>query len=98
MGGLSAAAQPDHLQQPFSFKAVVPFGQTLAKVVLTAPMSITHGQDPNQRCVMLTFSVANGIATVSGQSPRSLVPPGLYLLWMVSSAGVPSEARWVRVQ
>jgi len=30
-------------------------------------------------------------------NPHAL-PPGYYMIWLVTTTGVPSEARWVNVQ
>jgi hypothetical protein len=82
----------------FQFKPQLPFGQSVARVVLTTPASITHGQDPNQRCVVLDFDVGGGSVTAYTPLLPSMAPKGIYLLWMVSSAGIPSEGRWIKVQ
>lgn len=86
--------------QPFDFGFAVPFGQTLDKVVLTSPTSTTHAQDPGQRCTQLTFLVhdsGQGVTAVAPPSASHAIP-GCYMLWLVSSAGVPSVARWVFLQ
>jgi Domain of unknown function (DUF1929) len=69
------------------------------KAVLMAPGATTHGFDTNQRSVDLKV-----LDTIDGQGvdvaapPSSRVaPPGYYMLFLVNKDGVPSVAKWVRI-
>jgi len=86
--------------QPFQFGFTLPFGLNLDKVVLTTPGSSTHAQDPGQRCIQLPFTVSDTGAHATATAPASAshAIPGCYMLWLVSSAGVPSVAQWVFLQ
>lgn len=74
----------------------LPLGHAVAKVVLTAPCSTTHHSDMHQRYVELTTLVQSGNA-VEFHTPITDVeaPAGLYMLWLVTTAGSVSEAMWV---
>jgi hypothetical protein len=86
--------------QTFQFGFSLPFGLVLDKVVLTTPGSSTHAQDPGQRCIQLPFTLADtgAHATVTAPASASHAIPGSYMLWLISSAGVPSVAHWVFLQ
>jgi hypothetical protein len=82
-------------------------GVTIAKVVLMRPGSTTHHSDFDQRYVQLDFELHDN-STLSFTAPpgwpgptrvgTNAAPPGWYMLFLVSSQGVPSLAGWVRLQ
>jgi galactose oxidase len=59
--------------------------------------SVTHGFDQNQRFLELSFQRAAGGLTVVAPARGSLAPPGHYLLFILSSSGVPSVANILRI-
>ena len=65
--------------------------------VLIAPSAVTHANDMTQRLVPLV-KVADDEGGVTLQSPPSanVAPPGWYMLFVLDN-GVPSVARWVRL-
>jgi hypothetical protein len=82
--------------------------QTIDRVVLTRPGSVTHHADTNQRCVRLNFTLGvptDGKLTVNVPTKVSgVLPRGIYMLWLQSLQGegdgrvlVPSQASWVMV-
>ncbi|MCU0863922.1 MAG: galactose oxidase early set domain-containing protein [Planctomycetes bacterium] len=84
-------------------------GATVARVVLMRPCSTTHNTDMDQRYVEIPIVGASaGVVQVQlpnqtpaswvGTAPRSIVAlPGYYMLFLVSSSGAYSEAKWVRL-
>jgi hypothetical protein len=78
--------------------------------VLMRPCSTTHNTDMDQRYVEIPIVGASaGVVQVQlpnqtpaswfGTAPRSIVTlPGYYMLFLVSSSGAYSEAKWVRLQ
>ena len=66
--------------------------------VLIAPTATTHATDMTQRLVPLT-TVAESVGTVTLQSPptAAVAPPGYYMLFLLDD-GVPSVAKWVRLE
>ncbi|MGW0735564.1 galactose oxidase-like domain-containing protein [Streptomyces sp. NPDC002851] len=72
-----------------------------SRVALIRPGAVTHGYDHDQRYVWLhTTCEPDGEGwTITAIPPRNpaAAPPGDYLLVVVDSDGVPSEARWVRM-
>lgn len=92
-------------QNPVGY-VTLPFGISIAKVVLMRAGSVTHHCDPNQRCVELAFTLAPDVdpptgfsaCTVAVPSKASyLLPRGYYMLFLVTNQGTPSQAAWVLV-
>jgi hypothetical protein len=74
------------------------FDVKLEKVVLISPGSITHSSDMHQRFVEcsvmpLALNQLSFTAPSEQQAPR-----GHYMLFVLSSVGIPSEAVWVQLQ
>jgi Galactose oxidase-like, Early set domain/Glyoxal oxidase N-terminus len=68
------------------------------KAVLMAPSAVTHGDDMNQRRVQLqVVSVGGGTMRLKSPPTPAVAPPGYYMLFLLSNQGVPSVARWVRL-
>ncbi|MGH2854324.1 MAG: galactose oxidase-like domain-containing protein, partial [Solirubrobacteraceae bacterium] len=71
---------------------------SIRSAVLIRPGAVTHSSDPNQREVALPItSNANGQLTVGVTGNDNVAPPGYYMVFLVSSKGVPSVAQWVHV-
>jgi hypothetical protein len=67
-------------------------------VVLMALGSITHSFDMNQRYVPLAHNESNpGKVTVDPPADAHAAPPGDYILYLISEAGVPSLGVHVRI-
>jgi Domain of unknown function (DUF1929) len=67
------------------------------KAALIRPAAVTHSSDPNQRYVDLPMSVAGNTIGLNVTSNPNIAPPGWYMLFVVSAAGVPSVASWVHL-
>jgi hypothetical protein len=79
--------------------AVSTSGPSVSKVVLIKTGSVTHGFNMDQRLVELSIASASG-GSLSVRSPpnANVAPPGYYLLFALTSNGIPSEARFVQVR
>jgi hypothetical protein len=84
--------------------SALPSGVSVAKVVLMAPASTTHHSDMHQRYVDLPIASQSttGVTFYApwdrcvGPNPfHSCAPPGYYMLFLVTSQGMPSRAVWV---
>lgn len=64
---------------------------------LIPPMSQTHQTDTNARVVDLPLAGTGANRTAQIPSNHNLVPPGPYMLTVLSADGIPSVARWVWV-
>ena len=78
--------------------ATVPDASQIASACLMRPGATTHSLDAEQRLVDLPLQVT-GADALGLQLPATatIAPPGWYLLFVVSAAGVPSEGRWVHL-
>jgi hypothetical protein len=69
----------------------------VAAASLIPPMSQTHQTDTNARVVDLPLAGTGADRTVQIPSNPNLLPPGPYMLTVLSADGIPSVARWVWV-
>jgi hypothetical protein len=60
--------------------------------------SVTHGFDQDQRFDRLSFTKSAGVLHVTAPASGAVAPPGHYMLFILSDEGVPSLARFVRLQ
>ena len=84
----------------FSVSYSLIVGQTLGRVVLMAPAALTHHHDSNQRYVELdieAINLTNTGALINAPVNATRAPPGWYMIFLISSSGVPSEARWLQL-
>ncbi|MCH7847867.1 MAG: DUF1929 domain-containing protein [Planctomycetes bacterium] len=60
--------------------------------------AVTHAFDQNQRYVPLTFTVIGNNIEPDAPVNANDAPPGYYMLFLVSNDGVPSVAKYVRLE
>jgi len=78
--------------------APLPPGEAVDHVALIAPGSVTHSFDASTRYVELVQGALTATTLdVQGPLDSAHAPPGFYMLFLVSAAGVPSVAEWVQV-
>lgn len=79
-----------------------PDASTIAKVVLVRPMAVTHQTDTEQKVLELVHS-QTGVSTLTvtappSDPPHSLAQPGHYMLFAIDTKGVPSVAKFLRLE
>jgi len=72
-------------------------GPAVASVMLMRPCAVTHSVDMDQRAIILTISGGGANLSVAFPTDQSLAPPGYYMLFFVSAAGVPSVASFTQL-
>ena len=72
-------------------------GSDVGNVTWIRLPSVTHSLDQNQRIHVLRFHRKDGNLTVVAPERPEICPPGYYMLFVLSKAGVPSVARIVRI-
>ncbi|MGH3821831.1 MAG: galactose oxidase-like domain-containing protein [Pseudonocardiaceae bacterium] len=72
-------------------------GPDVGKVTWIRLPSVTHASDQNQCINVLEFRCDDGNLTVTAPERPEICPPGHYMLFVLSRAGVPSRARIVRI-
>jgi len=86
------------------FTIGTPDAASITRVTLVSPMAVTHQTESNQRVIELSFlhdhvHPNNLIATApDGGNPHAFAPRGYYMLFVLNGAGVPSVAKWIRLQ
>ena len=70
----------------------------IAGAALAAPAAVTHGVDMNQRMLELDVDQRTGCVSVTAPTNRNAAPPGYYMLFLLNDQGVPSDAKWVKLQ
>lgn len=80
------------------FTVTTPQAGAIGKVALIRINAVTHSVDMEQRYVPLAFTQdGSGGLAVTGPRNANIAPPGVYMLTVVDSSGVPSEAKMVNV-
>jgi hypothetical protein len=72
-------------------------GPNVTKATLLRPCAVTHTVDMEQRAIILNTTGTGTNLNVSFPKDKTLVPPGYYLLFFISDAGVPSVASFIRL-
>lgn len=73
-------------------------GPAVNKAVLTRLPSVTHSSDPNARTVGLNVTAAgSGKVSLTMTTNRGIIPPGVYMLSLLGTNGVPSAAKVIQV-
>jgi len=76
---------------------VTPDAGDITRVVLVRPGSTTHATNFDQRWMKLSFTRGTGSLIADIPSSPTRLPPGYYMLFILSSQGVPSVAPFVHV-
>jgi hypothetical protein len=81
------------------FQVVTPQAATIAKVSWVRLPSVTHSLDEHQHFTFLAFTAnTNATAlTVTAPASANLAPPGHYMLFVLTTTGVPSIAAVVQI-
>lgn len=90
---------PRSIGYGYQFLIDTPQAGAIRRVALIRCGSCTHGFNPDQRYLSLSFSQVDG-NTLRVQAPASgdIAPPGYYMLWIVDDQGRPCQlAPFIRV-
>jgi hypothetical protein len=90
-------AAPGTVSHGTSFQITTPNAASIQKVGLMRLGSQTHSVEMEQRYVPLSFTVGDGTLTTTVPANVHSAVPGVYMLFIVDSAGVPSVARMLTV-
>jgi Galactose oxidase-like, Early set domain/Bacterial Ig domain len=71
---------------------------SIRKVALIRLGAVTHSNNMEQRYVPLSFTAGATSITATAPASANIAPPGIYMLFIIDSSGVPSRARMVSVQ
>lgn len=91
-------AAPDSVAYGAPFTVATPDAADVARVSWLRLASVTHSFDQNQRINFLAFTAGAGGLTMTAPASANPCPPGHYMMFLISRAGVPSVAHVVQVQ
>jgi hypothetical protein len=86
---------PGTVSHGTSFQITTPNAASIQKVGLVRLGSQTHSVEMEQRYLPLSFTAGSGTLTASVPANMHTAVPGVYMLFVVDSAGVPSVAKMV---
>jgi galactose oxidase len=89
---------PDLVNYGQSFEVRTSRPNEIGKVSWIRLPSVTHSFDENQRINFLQFQTGTGKLTLTAPNSPNLCPPGHYMLFIVSKAGVPSLAKVIQIK
>lgn len=92
---------PDVVHVGEEFKVYTHQACEIKKVVLVRPMAPTHNTDTEQRVVQLLFNYSGEYELCAkapnGWHPHATAPRGYYMLFILNCEGVPSVAKFIRL-
>ncbi len=91
------AGAPSTVNYGGSFQITTPNAASIQKVGLMRLGSQTHSVEMEQRYLPLGFTAGDGTLTASVPANMHTAVPGVYMLFIVDSAGVPSVAKMVNL-
>lgn len=93
---------PDHVHLGEGFEICTEQAYAIKKVMLVRPMAPTHNTDSEQRVVQLLFNYVseNRLCATApdGWHPHATAPRGYYMLFIINGEGVPSVAKFIRLE
>ena len=75
-----------------------PLNANIKSAALAAPGAVTHGVDMNQRLLKLGVTQGNGCVSFTTPTGINAAPPGIYMLFLLNDQGVPSVAKFVKLE
>jgi Domain of unknown function (DUF1929)/Bacterial Ig domain len=88
---------PGTVSHGTSFQITTPNAASIQKVGVMRLGSQTHSVEMEQRYLPLSFTAGNGTLTATVPANVHTAVPGVYMLFIVDSAGVPSVAKIVNL-
>ena len=89
---------PGTVSHGTAFQITTPNADSIRKVALIRLGSQTHSVEMEQRYVPLSFTAGVGALTATVPANVNVAVPGVYMLFVVDSDGVPSVARMVQLE
>lgn len=91
------SSAPGTVQYGSTFSVSTPDASRITWARLIHIGSVTHNFDQAQTSMALSFSQAAGGLSIRAPANPNLAPPGVYMLFIVDSNGVPSVASFVKL-
>lgn len=91
-------AAPDDMTYGETFSVQTADAGAIAKVTLVRLSAATHSFNTGQRFMSLRSQPAGGGLDVTAPASANVCPPGHYMLFLISDAGVPSVAKIIQAK
>ena len=92
------SAAPPAINYAGAFTINTPNAADVTEVILLRAGAVTHGYNMSQRGIECVISgLGAGTLNVDAPPHANIAPPGWYLLFILNSARVPSQGRWIRL-
>jgi Ca2+-binding RTX toxin-like protein len=88
---------PDVVNYASPFSVATPDAASIGKVALVRLGAVTHSVNFEQRYVPVPFAASGGGIVATAPANANIAPPGVYMLFVIGTDGVPSESRMVRI-
>ncbi|WP_419997904.1 galactose oxidase-like domain-containing protein [Streptomyces boninensis] len=88
---------PKKLERGASATFKVADAKKIKNARLMRPSAVTHVTDVEQRSIALDLTKKDDSVSFKVPEDTSLAPPGWYMLFVTDAKGVPSKAKWVKV-
>jgi hypothetical protein len=79
------------------FQVDTPNASSISKLALVRLGAVTHSVNMEQRYVPLSYTAGSSALNATAPANTNITPPGYYMLFAIDSNGVPSVAKFVRV-
>jgi Galactose oxidase-like, Early set domain/PKD domain len=102
-GSGELAARPEITSVPTEIPYNVPFAistpnpAAIAKVALVRLGAVTHSVNMEQRYVPLASTAGSAAVNANSPANANIAPPGIYMLFIIGTDGVPSTAKMVQI-
>jgi hypothetical protein len=80
------------------FQVDTPDASSIRRLALVRLGAVTHSVNMEQRYVPLSYTAGSSALTATAPATTNIAPPGYYMLFAVDGNGVPSIAKFVRVE
>lgn len=89
---------PDRVRYDAPFRvSVAGDPSAIAQAYLMRPGAVTHAVDMSQQAIRLPVTAQADGLTLTTPLNATVAPPGYYMLFALNARGVPSTARWIRL-
>jgi chitodextrinase len=100
----SPASRPTITSAPSSvtygqqFQVDTPSAASISKLALVRLGAVTHSVNMEQRYVPLSYNAGSSALNAAAPANKNIATPGYYMLFAIDSNGVPSIAKFVRIE
>jgi hypothetical protein len=90
-------SMPNEIPYDVPFAISTPNPGAIGKVALVRLGAVTHSVNTAQRYVPLSFTAGSTAVNATSAANANIAPPGVYMLFIIGTDGVPSTAKMVRI-